>query len=77
MEDISESNDENLDENIVEAFEQNTESCGDDATSKPEPIASYISIMLNIINNIISISKDASLEFLICGYLALKDPVLK
>ena len=50
MEDISESNDENLDENIVEAFEQNTESCGDDATSKPEPIASYISIMLNIIN---------------------------
>ena len=45
MEDISESNDENLDENIVEAFEQNTESCGDDATSKPEPIASYIDFL--------------------------------
>ena len=45
MEDTTESNDENLNENKHEEVEINTESDGDDATTKLEPIESYIEFM--------------------------------
>ena len=54
MEETTESNDENLNENNHEEVEINTESDGDDATTKLEPIESYIEFMgEQIIENVI------------------------